>query len=194
LEGEVKESQSSLLISPRSVLVPGHSELHIVLGKATSSQTSSSTSGFGDIRWEEFSLRRERLVSCIVLRFRIDPRRLDVDMLVTRATYAGPISPPHKILRTTIEALCSCRKRKFALSSIRDACRHGAWRLLFIQRASVLRSCFNGGGYLISGHSGRYRTPIGTKRVALLISRSSTTSSKARMVSILRCRVLQHVC
>jgi hypothetical protein len=64
-------------------------------------QTSFPTSGFGDIQLEEFSLRRERPVSCIVLCFRIDLPRLDVDMLVTRATYAGPISLPTRILRTT---------------------------------------------------------------------------------------------
>ena len=35
-KGEVKVSQSESIISPRSSLVPGHSGLHVVLGKAAS--------------------------------------------------------------------------------------------------------------------------------------------------------------
>jgi hypothetical protein len=36
-KGEVRVSQSDRIISPRSLLVSGHSGLHVVLGKATSS-------------------------------------------------------------------------------------------------------------------------------------------------------------
>jgi hypothetical protein len=136
-------------------------------------------------------------VSCIVLRFRIDLPRLDVDMLVTRATYAGLIPPPPRILRAINCLLnhyaCVASENLLSPSSGIPAGICLAWQFSFIQRASVLRSCFNGGGYLVNHYSGRCNPAIGTTRAPFLISQSSTIPLEARMVA-LGCRILRHMC